>query len=367
MIRVLHASQPVEGGVARYIQMLADNQLSRGWEVSVACPPGELADVVRALGGRWLRWDAVRSPGPTVVREIVHLGGIMTAASPDVVHLHSSKAGLVGRLLLRGRRPTIFQPHGWSWQASPGAAAPIVCWERLAASWSSRLICVSNGEREAGQRAGVVGRYEVIRSGVDLTVFRYGSDKDRRQARRELHLPDDAPIAVCVARLCRQKGQTVLLDAWPGVMAAVPSAILVLVGDGEDRDVLAGRRLPGVRLVGAQKDVWPWYAASDVVVLPSQWGEGLALTPLEAMATGRSVVVTDVLGAREVVAPDWGVVVAPSSPHALAVAISRRLGDRALSHREGVAAARFAVAELDQKRPLESLASITLDLLHDRH
>ena len=65
------------------------------------------------------------------------LAGLIGSLAPDLVHLHSSKAGLAGRLALRGRRTTVFQPHAWSFEAVHGAVrAAGIAWERLAARWT---------------------------------------------------------------------------------------------------------------------------------------------------------------------------------------------------------------------------------------
>jgi Glycosyl transferase 4-like domain len=110
--RVLHVSQPGDGGVARVVAQLAEDQLKRGLDVAVAGPSGrELEAAVTAAGARFSPWNARRSPGPRTFLETRSLAHLIASADPELVHLHSSKAGLAGRLALRGRRPTLFQPH----------------------------------------------------------------------------------------------------------------------------------------------------------------------------------------------------------------------------------------------------------------
>ena len=198
-----------------------------------------------------------------------------------------------------------------------------VGWERLGSRWTSLLVCVSQAERDLGERAGCLPeRVVVVPNGVDTQTLRPASAADRARARTALGLPD-APTAVLVGRLTRQKGQDVAVAAWPAVRAAVPGAHLVLVGDGPDRSAL-GCGAEGVSLVGARADVVDWYAAADVVLAPSRW-EGMALTPLEAMARGRSVVACDVTGVRESLPGRAGAVVPPEDSAALAAAVVARL------------------------------------------
>src|SRR3954452_8749472 len=115
---VLHVSQPVDYGVGRCVAMLVEDQVRRGWEVTVAAPPdGELPAEIARIGAPLVPWPAMRSPGRGVVGEARRLAAAVRRIRPDVVHLHSSKAGLSGRLALRGSVPTLFQTHGWSFLA----------------------------------------------------------------------------------------------------------------------------------------------------------------------------------------------------------------------------------------------------------
>jgi glycosyltransferase involved in cell wall biosynthesis len=331
---VLHVSQPTTEGVARCVLDLVRHQLAAGWDVVVACPPqGDLPVEAAAMGAEVVPWEATRSPGPAVVSETARLAGVARRARPDLVHLHSAKAGLAGRLGLRGRIPTVYQPHAWSFLAVEGLLhAATVRWERRALRWTDRVVCVSQAECEEGVRAGLAldGRTVVVPNGIDTGRFTPG---DREAARTRLDV-GPGPLAVCVGRLSRQKGQDVLLDAWPAVRQSVPTAELVVVGDGPEREALTARAPDGVRLLG-RTDPRDWYTAADVVILPSRW-EGMALVPLEAAACGRSVVVTDVAGAREAVPPGTrSAVVRPGDAGALAAAVVPRLADRQAADGEG--------------------------------
>jgi glycosyltransferase involved in cell wall biosynthesis len=358
-MRVLHVAQPRDGGVAGYVTAAAFDQLARGWEVAVACPPdGPLAAALTRAGVPHLPWSANRQPGRSIPRELRALRHLIAPYRPDVVHLHAAKAGLIGRLHLRGRIPTLFQPHGWSWLAVEGTLrAASLAWERVAARWTDHLVCVGEQEAALGRAARVHGRYTVVRNGVDLERFGRADDTDRRAARDRLAVPVTAPLAVCVGRLTRQKGQDVLLASWERVSRRCPEALLALVGDGD-------LRLPAredVRFAGPVADVRDWLAAADVVVLPSRW-EGLPLTALEAMATGRAVVASDVAGLTEVVAPEAGALVPPERAEPLAEALLRRLLDPALARAEGAAAARHALS-FDARDTYTNLANLTSQLV----
>ncbi len=361
-LSVLHVSQPTEAGVAHVVLGLIADQRARGWEVSLAAPHwGKLSTGAVNLGARWHRWEAARAPGPATVLETLLLGRILQRVKPDLVHLHSSKAGLAGRLWLRGRLPTIFQPHAWSFDAADGfVGSTALAWERFAARWADVVVCVSEAEESRGRAAGVGGRHRVVPNGVSLGAWPAGGWRNRAEARRRLGL-DDRPLAVCVGRLTRQKGQDLLLEAWPRVLERVPEAALVLVGTGPEERRIRAQAGDGVELVGPREDVLDWYTAADVVVLPSRW-EGMSLVPLEAMACARSVVAMDVTGAREAIGDEAGAVVAPGDLDALAEAVAERLRDPSRADTEGRAGRSRVEASFDLRQTTEALAALYLQL-----
>lgn len=342
--RVLHLTQPVDGGVARVVTDLVRAQLAAGLHVTVACPDGPLAPALRGLGADVRQWRATRSPGPTLVREVRQLARVVEDVGPDLVHAHSAKAGLAGRLAVRGRIPTVFQPHAWSFEAVGGVTSALALrWEREGARWAHRVVCVSAAERATGVRAEIAGRWHVVPNGIEPARFHPAAVDTVRAAL----LPDvdpAAPLVVCVGRLCRQKGQDILLRAWDTVLRRVPKARLVLVGDGPDQTTLRDRAPESVLFAGPVTDTVPWYQAADLVVLPSRW-EGMALAPLEAMACGRPVVGTAGGGLAHLVPADGGRLVEPGDAAALAAALDELLGAPEARAAMGAANRRRAEAE----------------------
>ncbi|MEU9107926.1 glycosyltransferase [Streptomyces xanthophaeus] len=373
---VLHLVQPVEGGVARVVVDLVRAQSAAGLRTVVGCPRGGvLADAARDAGAEVLTWRAGRAPGPALPAEVLGARRLVHRVRPDLLHAHSAKAGLAGRLAVRGTLPTVFQPHAWSFDAVGGATAALALrWERYGARWADRVLCVSEAERRAGETEGITARWSVVRNGVDLDHFRPGAPdpgQDKAAARAALPLPEgfpgEGPLTVCVGRLCQQKGQDVLLRAWPEVVGAVPGARLALVGDGPDTERLrrtAALSGTGVHFAGAATDIRPWLRAADLVVLPSRW-EGMALAPLEAMACGRPVLVSDVSGARESLPPGQGrlCLVPPEDPTALAKALGRLLTEPRLLAELGEQARQHARTDFDVRRTTDAVTGLYHELL----
>jgi glycosyltransferase involved in cell wall biosynthesis len=365
-LSVLHVAQPRDGGVTNIVGNFARDQARRGFAVSLASRlDSEIHGYADELDVPHFEWHATRSPGPSVPGEAAALARIIERVEPDLVHLHAAKAGLAGRLAIRGKRATVFQPNAWSFEAVDGVLRhATIAWERVAARWADTIVYVSEDERLRGEQVGVRGRYEHVPNGVDLERFAPASDEDRERARRELGLPS-RPTAVLVGRLSRQKGQDLMLRAWPRVQARVPDAALLLIGDGPERYALEGLATEGVRFCGAVRPVSPWLAAADVVVAPSRW-EGMSLSLLEAMARGRSVVASDVSGMREGLDPDCGCVVAVEAVDALAAAVADRLENPTLAAREGRAGRRRVEERYDLSRTNQRMAELYGEVLERR-
>ncbi|MET9225481.1 glycosyltransferase [Lentzea sp. NPDC003310] len=349
-MKIVHVTQPVEAGVAVVVLALARAQRRQGWDVAIACPPtGWLPDEARRVGIPLHPWPATRTPGPATARELRTIAKILRTHRPDVVHLHSSKAGLA-RLVLRGGTPTIFQPHLWSFRVATGLLSRASRrWETWASRWTTLLLCVSDDELAAGRTAKITARAEVVCNGVDTAGL---------TPRPKAH---DTPTAVCVGRLAHQKGQDLLLAAWPGVLAKVPDAELVLVGDGPLAARLRSTAPPNVRWHGHSTAVAEHYADADVVVLPSR-AEGMALVPLEAMACGRSVVAFDVEGVAQSIG-DAGEVVPAEDVNALAQAVALRLSDPELAATEGKRGRQRAETLFDRDRMTDRIVTLTATLV----
>ncbi|HWL66686.1 MAG TPA: glycosyltransferase family 4 protein, partial [Actinomycetota bacterium] len=157
----------------------------------------------------------------------------------------------------------------------------------------------------------------------------------------------------CVGPLRHQKGQDLLLTAWPLVRREIPDATLVLVGAGSERGRLESLAGPGVVFAGHREDVVTWLAAAAVVTIPSRW-DGLSLSLLEAMSCARSVVATDTPGAGRVL-NGGGEVVPIGDTGALAGALTTRLRDPSLAAAEGDRGRARVEQDFDWRRVIEQM------------
>lgn len=338
---ILVVSQATVDGVAVCVRDLVKAAVRTGYDVTVACPSaGDLATWTREHGATWERIEMRRSPHPHDFLAVLRVRQL--ARTSALVHLHSSKAGVVGRLAvasLRGQRPAcVFTPHGWSWLVG-GSLAPVYRQiERIMLPLATAVIAVSdeersNGEKVLGSRA---SRIRVNPNGVDVSRFCPQGPVAARSG---------APLVVCVGRLCRARGPDVAVSAL--AMMRTPQARLRLVGTGEDWAAIETRArelglADRVEMVGFHPDPAPDLRAADVVVVPSRY-DGMALVLLEAMACGAAIVATRVPGSS--VLEGVGQLVPVEDARGLAQAVDDLLADpdrRRLLGR----AARSRVAEL---------------------
>jgi glycosyltransferase involved in cell wall biosynthesis len=342
-LRILHVSEVHWGGVVTLLKHFVAEQAGHGHDVHVLAPSGmpTLPSCTRH------EWRVDRGHPWTAGAALLDLRRTVRSLRPDVVHLHSFVAGLLGRLpprrlWLGAPVPVVYQPHAWSldlFTRRPVRAA-VRRWEAWAAVNADVLVTNCDDEIEEGRSIGVDVPAHALGVAVDLTRFHDVSDADRRRHRRELGIT--APNAlVCVGRLARQKGQDLLLQTWEH--SRPPDTQLILVGPG-DADALRSHAPTqwgtSVLAVGEQADVRPWVWASDALVLPSRY-ETVALVVAEAMACGCPVVATAVNGATATVTdgpwPPAGAVVPLGDMEALIAESSRRLADRELCESERVA------------------------------
>jgi glycosyltransferase involved in cell wall biosynthesis len=356
--RVLIVTQATVDGVAICVRDLIQAAVSNGYELTVACPPGgDLLTWAQQRGARWVRIDMRRAAHPSDILAVLRIRRLVREHA--LVHLHSSKAGAVGRLALaslgRRRPPSLFTPHGWSWLAGGRLEPAYRLFERIMLPVTTAMVAVSAEERSHG--LAVLGpraaRIRVISNGVDVGRFRPDGPLGERTA---------DPLIVSVGRLCHARGPDLAVAAL--ALMRTPAARLRLVGAGEDRAALEMQvralGLTGrVELTGFRQDPAPDFRAADVVMVPSRY-DGMALVLLEAMACGAAVVATRVAGSSALAGA--GVLVAPEDPGALAGAVDALLADPDRRRQLGLAARQRAVERYSLERSLDAILALWRDL-----
>lgn len=339
----------------------ADDLLLRGVDVPHGLVPG--------LG---------RAPSPLDdVRALRTLFAEVRRFRPHLVHTHTAKAGVLGRVaaLLAGipakRRPALvhtFHGHLLHGYFSQPVTKAVVMVERGLAWRTDRLVAVGTRVKDELAAAGIGHRaqWEVVPPGIELRP-----PPTRAEARAGLGLPQEAPVVAYVARLTGVKRPDRFVDVAAHVAALVPDALFLVAGDGELAPDMRRRATDAgvadrIRMLGWTADVEAVYAAADVVALTSD-NEGMPVSLIEAAIAGRPAVTPRVGSAAEVVVDgQTGFVVPPGDARALALAIASLLGDRQLQVAMGIAAARRAAEHFSGSRLVADTERIYTEVARQR-
>jgi len=280
---------------------------------------------------------------PSDERSAELLADRLIALNTQVLHAHMYRAEVVGVAALdiveqrTGHRPYMVSTVHSSRFRSPADRELL---ERITPK-INRLIAVSDAIVDKlvaeGRDTTAISR---IYNGVDLERFDEATGGELIRA--EFGIPADAPLAVVVGRLEPEKGHPTLIEAWPVVHHRFPSAHLLVVGEGSERDRLEGLAAAHLRaeiccasvhFLGRREDVPQILAAANVVVMPS-YREAQGLAIVEALAAHRPVVASNVGGIPEMIrSGENGILVPSQDPSALASAIGLLFRDRALANK----------------------------------
>jgi glycosyltransferase involved in cell wall biosynthesis len=369
-IRVLEVIEATTAGTKKHVLSLVKALDRTRFSLAVACPrvrshaygDTSFVEELESLGDISVSLVEMRRNIRPLsdAKALVALYRVIQEGRYHIVHAHSSKAGVLGRLAaIRAGTPVIlYTPHGFAFR---GVRSKLIRWayiqiERLCGLWTDRIICVSPTEREEAlmNRIAPVDKLVVIENGLDQGEFVLPPDPVARK--RQLGLDSRGPIVGTMGRLSWDKGLGCFLEAAVKVSAAYPDAQFLIVGDGEarkDLELLATDLgvSPKTIFTGFRSDSLEILTLMDVFVLPSPC-EAMPYTVLEAMASEKPVVAIEGTGAQDAVQQgETGLLVAPRDPEALAAAIMALLRDKAKSQDMGLAGrevveSRFTLAQM---------------------
>jgi glycosyltransferase involved in cell wall biosynthesis len=352
------------GGTWRHVLDVAAGCHRRGIVVHVVCaarrePASRTAmAALRARGVDVIEIDMRRAIHPLDdASAVTHLRQLIDRVSPDVLHLHSSKAGALGRVAvagLGGARPyVVYTPHAYAFLTQPGGLLRRLYWcaERALLSWTDCVVAVSGSEARAASSLGGSAHVVVIPNGVE---------GPRRAAP-----PPRAAAALRIGwlgRLVWQKNPQAAITASAALSARGVRHELQLGGDGPYRSAVVSliRRLRcdsiGVR--GFVEDTDTFHAGIDALLVTSR-SEGLPYVGLDAMARGRPIVGFDVPGLRDLVEHGVTGLLAPAGDiDALASHLQRLARDPELRLTLGAAARTRVRREFPFDRQLRALCRL---------
>jgi glycosyltransferase involved in cell wall biosynthesis len=385
-MRIVHIiTRLIVGGAQENTLLSCERQHARGHEVTLITgpplgPEGSLLERACSTGYRVEILDAMRRAiHPTRDwRTYTTLIRCLRELQPDVVHTHSSKAGIIGRWAAhRAAVPVIVHTiHGLSFTASTRVSVNNVYkWlERRTAPVTSRIVCVADAMRSQSLAANI-GRpeqYVTVYSGMDTQPF-IDPQPPREPVRAELNLTPEHVVVGTIARLFELKGHDDLLDLAPTLCARFPNLRFLWVGDGilreqfecrmrdmnlRDRFILTGlvppQRIPS--LTGAM----------DILVHPSR-REGLARAIPQGQLAGLPVIAYDIDGNREgLIDGQSGFAISPFHQQQLGAKLAELIENPATRQEMGKKGRAFALRRFDADVMVESLERVYTDALSPR-
>ena len=307
------------------------------------------------------------------LRALWNMKRFIQSGNYTIVHTHSSKAGILGRLAARlSKTPLIVHTvHGWSFHdyMSPMTRWIYILLERWIARFSDALVVVTERDIEKGLQAGIGRReqYRRIRSAIPLDEF----DPrlvDRQAVRQELNLPADEVVIGNVGRFSIQKNPLDWVRVAGLVGQACPQVRFLLVGDGPMRtQVEQALQKAGIAertaLTGLRRDVPRMLAAMDIFLLTSLW-EGLPRVIPQAMAMGLPVVANRADGLTEAIQDGSnGYLCSPGEIEQMAERCIE-LARHPLKRQEmGCRGQAYALQEFDLRKMITSLEALYDELL----
>jgi glycosyltransferase involved in cell wall biosynthesis len=348
-----------------------------GFDVTVVCSPGaEAEDTACEEGVRFIAVPIDRGISPW--RDLVALGRLwrlIRRLRPDICHVGTPKAGLLGGVAaFLARVPCrVYTLYGLRFETVHGWRRRLLAvFERLACSMAHRVVCVSETLRQAviSNRLAPAAKTVILASGsangVDAEQF--APTLERRNAavrrRRELGIPETAPVIGFVGRLVRDKGVVELVEAYNRLRRLRPDLYLLLVGPYESLDPLPQHTRQAIETdrqvihAGFVSEPTVYYHIMDVLILPSH-REGFPTVVLEAGSAAKPVVAADATGCLDAVLDGvTGYLTPVGNVEALSQAVARLLDHPDEARRMGLAGQQRAVAGFSQL----SLWNFTLNL-----
>lgn len=314
-MKVLLVSEPGVDGVFRFVEALAHYLAAHDVAVHYAYSDRrasdrmhQLVEFVRARGGETLNLATGNGPSPADLRAFLRLRALVQRVQPDIIHSHSSKAGVLARGLhtVGVRTLQVYQPHAYSGMRPKTGTMQLAydAIERVLGRWGTTINISSDEFAYALSRLHLpVGRAVWLTNGVDTAHFRPPSPADKRAARRRLGLPENARILGTMGRAAAQKDPLTTYRAFAAALLTNPNLFLFHVGRGElDPELdafIAEHNLHGhIRRLPYLSTPVDFYQAIDGFILTSLY-EGMSLAALEAMSCDLPLIVSDAPGNTE--------------------------------------------------------------------
>ena len=342
---IVHIAQSA-GGVAEYLYMFLKNFKGKEYEnILIASQDYEnQLDRFKPYTSNIYIVHMVREIEPkNDIKAILKVRKVLKQIKPDIVYLHSSKAGAIGRIALAFNFKTkiLYNAHGWYFNAqiSEKKKKIFAVIEKILAIKTDKIINISKSEYESALKYKIAPEKKmcIIENGIDFTKFE-NNDKYREETRKKYHIADNEIVIGVVGRLTEQKDPITMIKAFELVHKENKNTRLMYVGSGElEENVKQYAKekniLDKVIITGWVDNVEKDIPAFDIAVLPSKW-EGFGLVLIEYMACNKPIIATNVGGIRDIIHHlNNGILFQPNNIEELYKGILKFINDNILRER----------------------------------
>ncbi|MFA6486026.1 MAG: glycosyltransferase family 4 protein [Candidatus Magasanikbacteria bacterium] len=364
-MKILHLITKSElGGAQTHVAQLCNYFKMNGVDVVVmSYPGGWLEDEVNKIGVKFFPNKYFsNSPNPIKIwLAAKEINKVLLSFAPDIVHCHGSAAGVLGRLVVRGKIKTIFTAHGWSFNKGVPLWLKVfgVISEKICGFYTSKIIAVCNFVKEYGikYRVAESDKFTVIYNGIEVVdgrsvaPLRVADNRGKQKIKM-----------VFVGRLAAPKDPFILMEAL--AKSAIKDDVeLSIIGSGPQDSRVAKQMnslgLTQVKLLGSlpRHQVFDILKQSDVFVLTTNW-EGFPYAVLEAMSCGLPVIASDVGGIKEMITPDTGILVKKGDANQLKMALEKLVLDSEMRRRMGDAAREKVINSFSLDKMFQETAKV---------
>ncbi len=359
--KILHLCA-VDFTARHFLAPTAFDQKKRGAIVGIICCNGPDYNFLEEQGMKMIPLAIPRSLSPLkLIRESQKLREILIHEKPDILHVHTPIAGLLGRLIgkISGVKTILYTVHGFTFHENSTRISWLLHFsiEWFFSFFHTAIICVSAEDARTAKRTKfqAPGGISCIPNGVDPENYAAPNAEVLQCLRAELGVQPEQRVVAFFGRINHEKGTREFVEAAVAVCQQFPDVVALLVGptlNSEREHVLDDLSWliaehgmeERIRFTGYRHDVPKLLYACEVFCLPS-WREGFPVTVLEAMMTGRAIVATKIRGIREMIRNEQeGLLVPIKNSTALAEALTRLLSDSDLATQLGKQAQVRAVA-----------------------
>ncbi|MFA3784116.1 glycosyltransferase family 4 protein [Melioribacteraceae bacterium 4301-Me] len=324
------------GGGQQHLLWLTQRLDKSKFDVEVACEKsGYLVDELNKIG---VKVHPLKISNRPNIFSLIKTYQLIKKISPDILHTHGGTAGFYGRLaaIKNFKGAVIHTYHGIHYLNfdKPLQKKIYTVIDKFLLKFTHCTICVAKNDFELGMKYGIVRKEKsaVIFNGVDIDQFTQSNQIEKSTIKLKI---SNTTIIGSVGRLHPQKGYEYLIKASEDVIKNYQNVRFVIVGDGElrnDLELLAKKSKVEnyFTFLGSRTDIPSLIKQFDIFVLPSLW-EGLPLVLLEAMASKKPIVATNVNGITEIIENGKeGILIPPKNYQALSKAIIHLLNNKQL-------------------------------------